>query len=450
MFPYAVGIIYTIVSLLFLSNLVFDVDEGIALYNAWQFWNGNLSIYTDRFIEYISPGTSLSVYYVWRMVGTPEYIFAYGLFMLFWAVGLLSLLLVTKKLSIKMPFSLILIFYWLAIFKFTSRINHNAFGAAIGILLLYKLIGLKNWQTYIVAGIINGLLLWFHQSLGLAYFLAALTYYALTNKRFSNLLIYILGFLMSSVGLMSLTGFKNTLYSLFILPFKLNYLSANISQLNPWLIIAAFICTVTMILTYVKRGRKEYLLLGLIQIFLYIGSFHNFNSGHLILASLPVAIFLGLVMSDFMKKSKNFALMTLSNVLILALGCYVIVIALSNLNKPKFFEFDLYNKFKTANIQRAKSIYAGPYLPAVYYYAGKTNSYSLSHIDISDKANVTKIFHEIIKTKPEIAFINYDIIRKLNYNRNNAVDNYIRRNYTRCNKTIMGTLIYVVSEDYCP
>jgi hypothetical protein len=454
--PILVSVVFLLISLLYLSRLVLDIDEGIALYNAWQFWNGNTAIYTDRFVDYVSPGTGLSVFYVWRLIGRPEYFAAHLLFLVFWGLGLTGLILIIRKYSIRLVPSLLMILYWLLIFRFTSRINHNTFAASLAILVLFQvfvLIKESKISKFVLAGITTGLTFWYLQTVGLAVFMAAVISQIMTKRKGINILGYISSFLLTTLSLLSLTGLTKTIYSLLILPFKLNYLATNANQLRPHLLVVAII-TLLLIFLYARRSKRpEYMVLFIFQTALYAASLNNFNRPHFLLNSVPAVIFLGLVLAEKKPAERLVFLPHLTFLVKMAViiaGSYILYISFGNISKPKTYEYASFNVFSSPQIKNANNIYAGPYLPAVYYYAGKKTTYSLSHTDVADRRYLNRVLDEVKTVKPEIAFLNYGLVPRLVIDKNNPVDVFIRKNYLLCDNDILGTDVWVLNRKFCP
>jgi len=53
--------------------------------------------------------------------------------------------------------------------------------------------------------------------------------------------------------------------------------------------------------------------------------------------------------------------------------------------------------------------------------------------------------------KPELAFLDYQMVRHLGYNEDNVVDAYFRDRYVRCpNDDYAGLIVRAIDSTWCP
>jgi hypothetical protein len=108
--------------------------------------------------------------------------------------------------------------------------------------------------------------------------------------------------------------------------------------------------------------------------------------------------------------------------------------------------------FPQPRVAAARAIYAGPFMPGLYFALGKKNPYFVSETVVCDAACQRRLVAEIEATRPELAFLDYDMIRHLGYDeRSNAVDAYFRDRYVACPPSdYEGLLVRAIDPSWCP
>lgn len=445
--------------LLFFSAHKTDSDEGIILNIAWRFWNGDTRIYTDKFVEYLSPGSALSIYAFWKLLGHPSFAYAKVLVYLLWTISSCGVFLIITTYTHNKKLLLLTLLTWTISVGLTSQINHNPTSSMIAVWLLYVALKVidkptsKNFLFLIyLAGFINALVLWYLQTKGTALFLAVIAILFVNKNIKKNLVLhYLISFITSSILLLSISGLKKTIIALFYLPLTLNYLAANKSQ--PIIIAVLLSATILAFMFFISlhKKRDDLIAISIFQLALFLSITNNYNAAHFFDNLFPTIIFYVIYFSEnnFLQKSLANKLNT---VLIVISAIFIICVGITNLLGPNIFQNDKLKTFNTTEIIRAKNIYAGPFLAGYYYEAKKTSLFPLSHVDVSNKYYNDLMYEKFIKVKPEIAFIDYESIKKsLHYNTDNPLDNYIQSNYKLCpKKFIQNTSVYVLDINFCP
>jgi hypothetical protein len=88
--------------------------------------------------------------------------------------------------------------------------------------------------------------------------------------------------------------------------------------------------------------------------------------------------------------------------------------------------------FANPRVAAARAIYAGPFLPGLYYLLGKPNPYFVSETVVCDDRCQERLVAELQAVRPELAFLNYAMIAHLSYDQSAAADAFVREHYARC------------------
>jgi hypothetical protein len=109
------------------------------------------------------------------------------------------------------------------------------------------------------------------------------------------------------------------------------------------------------------------------------------------------------------------------------------------------------NIFPQPRVAAARAIYAGPFLPGLYYALGKPNPYFVSETVVCNADCRARLLGQIEAVRPEIAFLDYEMIRHLGYDENNPVDGYFRDRYVNCaDDDYAGMIVRAIDPSWCP
>ena len=459
-----VAIILAVLAVLFFTNIQRSEpysDEGIALTNAWRFWNNDTQIYTKHFIEYVAPGTTFVVFWAWKIAGTPSYLVAKLSIDFFWLLGTIGIYLIIRKKVTNGYLIYLSLAFWLSSSILVTYINHNMISTAASVWVLYFLLlsqdeSQKNKRIILVLlGIACSITLWFLQTKGLILFLTSLVVlFFYKSQKKSNLLYLIFSFLISATLLLSLTGFTRTFQALFILPWHLNYLYVNRLQTDIGTILLFTSLSIGLFLFAYIQKRQIYWTLAFYQLGIFLSVFNNLNISHVLINLYPCVIFYVLYCSE-QKERLSVSLKKLNKIYCFAISTKTTLLILFCLFfTTNIFNYESVSLFKSPEIVKAKSIYAGPYIPGYYYEAKKTTFYSLSHTDVINPELEAQTLEEIKRNKPEIAFMNTSLLLEatnLDLSADNLIDNYIKNNYLHCQKESYKKVdVYVTDLSFCP
>ena len=71
-------------------------------------------------------------------------------------------------------------------------------------------------------------------------------------------------------------------------------------------------------------------------------------------------------------------------------------------------------------------------MPGLYFALGKKNPYFVSETVVCNDDCQRRLLAQLDAVKPELAFLDYEMVRHLGYDENNPVDAYFRDRYVAC------------------
>lgn len=434
--------IFLLLLLLNYSHGHLNADNGVFLSGAWSLIN-NLTIYKD-FFSFTTPGTYYLILAVWKIFGV-----SYGAALV---IALLTLLASA----------------WL-IYKITAQLNKQASYLAVTIFCLTSaswpiitshvfclpfilgavyliIIGLKKNKINLIylAGLLSGIAVLFLQTIGLATILglAVSLFWIYISKKNTISFKNLIGFIAFSIAPILILFLKWSPLFLFdkLIKFPLLNYSETISA-SYWLLSANIIFLFVFFFVLNKNRREDMVikLLFILQIVLFLTTFSYPDFEHLIFISAPLIILFSVQVIEFIKNklSPKFLLtFAISLSFIFYLGFYFIeaIVYLNYSDQPiiAFLNNNCHDKY----------IYAGPFLPEFYFETRKLNlgpsQWLLTNHHPEEYFLETAA--DLDRIKPDCAVVNYKVVAKFNYNKNNAVDNYLVRHYQEV-KRFKETLI---------
>jgi len=116
-----------------------------------------------------------------------------------------------------------------------------------------------------------------------------------------------------------------------------------------------------------------------------------------------------------------------------------------------FIHYPPQNLFPQPRVAAAHAIYAGPFMPGLYFGLGKENPYFVSETVVCNDECRRRLLAQLDAVKPELAFLDYQLVRHLGYDENNPVDAYFRDRYVRCpNDDYEGLIVRAIDSTWCP
>lgn len=431
-------------------------DEGVILNAAWQLWHGQ-AIYLD-FVEFIAPLSPYFIFSSWLLFGSASYLVAKIFSIILWLGSALGLSLIIKQFT-KNYFAIIsTILFWLIINWFHPLINHNSYSSFAAIWLLYLIILTIKYKRpvfYILSGLMAAIVFLFLQTKGLVLGgIMLLIFIALTPGKWpdrfklSGLAMgsYIFPLLLTFV----LLDFNAVFDSLFLLPFKANYL--NHTLFSPLAALVAAIIILIMFSCSYFFQKKGLWILSIFQMGLFLSSFNLVDYNHIIINIFPFLIFLAILYNQ----SGNFSVKHLISISLFWLTTLLILnLVAINLTNKNIFSINLLNAkhdnlLTIPEIDQAKYIYCGPFLPGCYFELKKPNPFTQSsHLLVCSKECHQEALAIFKKIKPEFAILNYRMVERFNYDKDSPIDQYIASNYLYCPDISKNKLV-IFARTSCP
>lgn len=418
---------------LFHGNHILNNDEGVVIDGAWNMLHGR-QLYID-FFEFITPGSFYLIYIPWKILG-PHYwianIIAIAVVFIS-AVGIYKMckMLTANASSIIPP----------AIFIFSSFnwpiINHNMFNIALMIWGTYFFLkGIKNKSIglFVSSGLFIGLSMLFLQHKGAAVFIAM-----------SGFLLFLRFIYKRKYWTRSLTVFAvcSLVPLLVLFKWPLEILYSNLIQFvlfqcaeinKTSLVLSIFFLFILLIFIFIiKKNRlKEVTFLFFLQFVLLLTTFAQSDNFHVGIAIFPILVLIPVAV-DALKNEKQ----------IIKLACgFLFFIATWLIMYPSIkyvTTFPLFYSVKdTGAIEYIKQhcddkydLYAGPFMPGMYYETGKLNptSYPWLITNHHTKKQFAHALTQLELHKPKCAVTDYKNVQKFRCTQNNLVGAYIQKNY---------------------
>ena len=434
-----------IIAFILFSNHSYSADEGMILNSAWQLWHGK-AMYID-FYEFLTPGSAYSIYWLWSIFSNPDYFYLvakiFGIIL--WLLSAVAMYLIGTKITKNKILIIFSILLWLFASRYYALINHNYFSSFAAVWLLYFLIislEKKKLYLYFITGLLASLVFLFLQTKGLILFLLILIIYIFyknknpanpnpENPLISRILVTTAGFTLPIVCLLFFWPANKLFYSWFIFPNEINYLS---HKLFSPLILTIELLTLIILFAFAYFYKKKiYWLIFFFQIALFIASFNSIELFHFLINAFPVCIMAGVFFQKIFKflKLKIWHHYLLYGYLIIVALAYTLAFIPLKFEKT-IYNFDTPYFFNIPELKQAQHIYAGPFLPHIYFEFKKPNPFPYTLTYLCDQTCRQEILDIFKQTQPEFAILAYSRVDKFGYNRDNVIDNYIKDNYQEC------------------
>ena len=431
-------LLFIVALLLLLSEHNSRPDEGATINIAWQLLQGK-TIYSQLFQEFISPGSGYLILYIWKLFGTYNYLIVKLSFIIL--VGLSAILFSKSAWSIsKSNFRQnMALFTLIPTFCPTVLINHNTLSSLVAIWCLYLIIeayyGKKNTFLYLfLAGITTALCLWFLQTKGLSVFgaiiLSIFFFKIRPVQKFQSLLSYSVGFVVTLWILFFKFSVHSLIEALIIFPREIGYISANLKQLDYFILSLMLLILCCMVFYYIKSKNNLIIILFFFQLMLFLSFANNINLGHF---SINIFPFL-LIVLTFVKKNK---IITEENILICVISyfaytSFILIFLTLNIYNVEIFRTKKLFDARWDNIKSARNIYAGPFMPNLYYELGKENIMPMPNMQFCKGVCATFAIEQLKLKRPEYALVDLESLKGFGYTPDNPIDQYILTHYKYC------------------
>lgn len=442
----------------FHSSHTLNSDEGVILDGAWSLINGR-EIYTEA-IHYITPGSFYLLFLVWKIFGA-SFLSAklLSIFILFIsAIGIkkISDLFHSGKMNYLAPL----------IFIFSSFswpiINHNTFNLCCIIWALFFFIkGIERYSLKLLAssGLLSGIGIMFlqHKS-GLLLiwsiiFLLILYRIEKNNKIIKAGAVFILASIIPCLFLLKWP--IATLFNYLFLAIAKNYRVYN--PVPPYLfgLVSIFVFLGIWIIKE-KKNKKIYFLVSTQILLLSLAWLQRPDFYHIFLILFPSYSLLPLVIIELNKKTKAIKVLYSSILATILLVTLIVNVSYLIIFPPLTNDAKPIVQAINQLCGDSEYIYAGPFLPGLYFETRKKNpsAYYVLTINSEDALSgrdntmiqqYREVEKDLQRTRPECAIVNLKMMEKFNYEKDNPVDNFIEENYL-AKENFGDAILYKIKE----
>jgi hypothetical protein len=459
--------------LLLSKSYIMQSDEGHILSAAWQIWNGR-KMYDD-FQHFFGPGSGYAVYLTWALTGGPSFLAARVLSLVLSFSSVVAVYLMLGGRGIRGPGLAIAVVAWIAADTLYVPINHNSFSAfaAAWLLLLFLRAqerdrdGTGRLVDHLWVGLAAGGVTLFLQTKGLLLLgaTAAFTLFAGGGRRgVRAAAVLVAGGVAVIAPLLLIWRPSVLLREWFIVPLSGDYLGhPNASR--PLAIACVAATGVVAAIAIRLRDR----LLGAIvvtQAALVASVLYNVEVSHVAINCFPLAVFVPLALQRraARRQQPDAAAappdkLSATTTMAIVVGLFAVTMVTPG-GRPTWRASTLYvdfihrtsrNIFPQGKVAAAHAVYAGPFMPGLYFGLGKKNPFFYSETVVCNDQCRRQLLAQIREVRPEIAFLNYEMVRHLRYDADNPVDRYFRDNYVLCPRDdYEGLIVRAVDAGWCP
>jgi hypothetical protein len=453
-----------------------DSDEGYTLNAAWQLWNG-MKLYDD-FRHFVGPGSAYSVYLLWRVIGSPSLLAARLLALACSFSATTALVLMLRRGGLRGMGLAFSVFAWLAASSLYVPLNHNSLSsfAAVWFLLLFLRLARqteegdhpRRLRDQAWVGVAAGIVFLFLQTKGLllAFGATALAVSVGFKRRdFAPALALAGGFLAVVAPLFLIWSPAVLIRQWLLIPLGGNYLG----HTGASGIVAFIAVALVAVMGWIAQRRRDRVLqaLAVTQAALVACMSHNMELNHLAINGFPAILFAALQIhrrlsgSRSGSRSENRPILSSELTMAIIAAAFVLTMVVTptgrSLAASSSFSVNLLGRhsrgtlFSSPRLAEARAIYAGPFLPGLYFQLGKKNPFFVSETVVCNAECQAQLVAQLAVTKPEIVFLNYGMIRHLGYDPNSPVDVYLRQRYVLCHGDNYGSMIVRAADaSWCP
>lgn len=449
---------YVILGFILLWAHDFISDSGVVLTGAWQISQGKW-LYHD-FVEFYPPGTFYVLGFFFKLFGA-QYVVARSV-----SLGLILLsgygLWLATRVFLPGWRQYVAPFFLLLLFAYYPIINHNPWSVAVAVLawlVLERAHQQNHWARYIAAGMATGAVVWMLHPKGLMVFGAGLVVIGWHHRR--ALAGYIAGFLLALLPAFFFWSAQTLWLMLFALPFRYNRLPLTLDNHVFFLLILFLVFALGWQLRR-QQAPAVALRWWWFNLALIGSTAIRPDLYHIILNSSAIApLVLWLAPSRFIWRGWS----TLRDAVPVAVAAsYLLTAALMLIPNIQTMlpvsgqAFSQWLRLEDSGIQKIVAevqarvpadapIYAGPFLPQMYFEAQRRNSTRFDQLitTLLPPEFFTEARRELEADPPAVVLLNYAMVEKYHHSQNNPVDAFINERYQVLQQ--FGGLLLLVPRD---
>ncbi|MBI2416278.1 MAG: hypothetical protein HYV33_06525 [Candidatus Kerfeldbacteria bacterium] len=444
-------VIITLAALVFGEHAL-NQDEGVVLNNAWQLWQG-LQLY-NPVVDFTAPGATYLVYWTWLIIGVPSYGSAKVAVIFIWLLSALGITQLVLRCGGKAIAVMMSVVGWLIMTDYYPLINHNALSSMAAIWLLVWLIE----RRYVLTGVAVAITILFLQTKGIL--LAAMTIVSVLvfdqsrQRAWFNVRTVVLTATALLVVALLPWSLLTIIESWFILPFTQQYLASSFVQMDI-IMIEIILVLISVILAWRAKSRAGWILAAS-QLALFLSSAHIIDRYHLLINSFPVLVQLIVAVTQYwqtlLQYLPRWQQVLLNDLIIVAIGSLFIMPIHRTFQTATIFldEATTYQTLRFPEMQSAQYIYAGPFLPSLYFELRKPNPFVFSNnMTLCSSACQQATLAVFQTVQPEFVILDYDLVAKYGYAPwSQPIDRYIQSHYIQCQS--LGPNLLLLAQEHCP
>ena len=459
--------------LLMSKSYIMQSDEGHILSAAWQIWNGR-KMY-DEFQHFFGPASGYAVYLTWALTGGPSFFAARVLSLLLSFSSVVAAYLMLSGRGIRGVGLAVAVVAWIAADALYVPINHNSFStfAAAWMLLLFlraqdrDSAGTGRLLDHLWVGLAAGGVTLFLQTKGLLLLgaTAAFTLFAGGGRRgLRAAAVLAAGGVAVIAPLLLIWRPSVLLREWFIVPLAGDYLG-HTGASRP-LAIGCLVATGALAAIAIRLRDRLLGAIVAIQAALVASVLYNVEVSHVAINCFPLVLFVPLALQRHAARRQQpdtaappAEKLSATTTMAIIVGMLTVAMV-TPAGKPALRVSTLYvdfihrasrNIFPWPKVAAAQAVYAGPFMPGLYFGLGKKNPFFYSETVVCNAECRRRLLAQIREVRPEIAFLNYEMVRHLRYDEDNPVDRYFRDNYVLCPPTdYEGLIVRAVDAGWCP
>jgi hypothetical protein len=426
-------VLFFILALSLNSVHLLDSDEGVVLAGAWDMFNGK-NLYTD-FFAFVPPASFYLIYIIWKLF-FPSYLVAKTISIIFISLSAIGIYKIGQKINKSFLLFLPSVYFILSSVYWPS-ISYHAYNLTFIIFASYfflRYLETKKNLYIFACGIFSFISFLFLQNRS-AFFAFAIIFFLISLSLINNTKLYIKkAIIYSSITFLplSLLLFKWSFSALYknLIYWPAHYYT-EVNMIKPLVCILYFFCLGYFAFLLRNKINKIYFLL-ILQLFLFLSVFSNPDKSHIIMSMFPILILIPSAIKSLKHKSYiNYFLLTFFLIsLFLPIIFSSVKIAYNNYKRYPINLDDKSIKYIIDNCH-SRYIYAGPFMPNVYFETKKINPtpYSTLITNYNTQEQFSEAKELIKEKKPDCCILDYSMVNKFKHNINNPVDNYIQNNY---------------------
>lgn len=452
---------------LLLARSVIQSDEGYTLNAAWQVWTG-LRMYDD-FRLFVGPGSGYAVAAIWKLVGAPSFLAARLLSLAFSFGATTGMVLLLRRLRVRgVPLATGVI-AWVSLSSLYVLLNHNSFSSDLAVWFLLAFLRVvaarsdgsasrpPRWRDHALVGATAGLVFLFLPMKGAILAATAAVFLLATELpgRRARAALAVAGGFLAVIGPLFLAWSPATLLRQWVLiPLAGQYLG-HTSASPPFVMLALAVVSVMGVVALRFRDRVlQALTCTQAALMLAIG--HNAEASHVAINLFPAVVFAVFLLHDRYVAPRNERPVPAPALLLGFFGLLVVWTIATPAGRARFetsvLDADLVHRGPKITVPprvaQAHAIYAGPFMPGLYYLFGKKNPFFVSETVVCNDECQNRLIAQLRAVKPELAFLDYEMVRHLHYPADRPVDVFLRETYVACPSAAVP--VRAIAPSWCP